>query len=172
MSAGISFCKYLAQERVAVIVFWLLGSFSSSNWTNAAIILVCLSMSFALFLFYFRELNLLSLGGKTASSLGVNPAQVRIILLVCASLLTGVCVSFSGIIGFVGLLVPHMMRSITGPDHLKLLPMSVVVGAILLTAADTMTRAILPTEVPIGVLTALIGGPFFCYIFRKKQVGF
>lgn len=172
LSAGISFCKYLAQERVAVIIFWLLGSFASCSWTDAIILLVCLISSFLVFIFYFRELNLLSLGGKTALSLGVNPQKVRIVLLLWASLLTGVCVSFSGIIGFVGLLVPHMMRSVTGPDHLKLLPISMIVGAILLTGADTITRAILPAEVPIGVLTALIGGPFFCYIFRKKQVGF
>jgi len=172
LSAGISFCKYLAQERVAVIIFWLLGSFASSTWTNSIILFVCLIFSFVIFIFYFRELNLLSLGGKIASSLGVNPQKVRIILLLWASLLTGVCVSFSGIIGFVGLLIPHMVRSITGPNHLKLLPISLIVGAILLTAADTMTRAVLPAEVPIGVLTALIGGPFFCYIFRKKQVGF
>ncbi len=172
LSAGISFCKYLAQERVSVIVFWLMGSFASSTWSNAIIIFTVLMFSFILFLFHFRELNLLSLGGKTASSMGVNPTRVRIVLLIAASLLTGICVSFSGIIGFVGLLVPHMMRSVTGPDHLKLIPMSLVIGAILLTLADTLTRAVLPAEVPIGVLTALIGGPFFCYIFRKKQVGF
>lgn len=172
LSAGISFCKYLAQERVSVIIFWLLGSFASSTWTDALIIAISLTFMFFLFLIYYKELNLLSLGGKTAASLGANPKKVRIILLVGASLLTGVCVSFSGIIGFVGLLVPHMMRSVVGPDHLKLLPISLVAGAILLLCADTITRAILPTEVPIGVLTALIGGPFFCYIFRKRQVGF
>ncbi|GAB6887597.1 iron ABC transporter permease [Desulfothermus okinawensis JCM 13304] len=172
LSAGISFCKYLAQERVSVIVFWLLGSFASSTWTSGLLILLCLIVSFAVFIFYFRDLNLLSLGGKTASSMGVDPKKVRILLLVFSSLLTGVCVSFSGIIGFVGLLVPHMVRSVVGPNHLKLLPASLIAGAIMLTLADTLTRAYLPTEVPIGVLTALIGGPFFCYIFRKKQVGF
>ncbi len=172
LSAGISFCKYLAQERVSVIIFWLLGSFAACTWTDALIIFVILMIVFALFLSYYRELNLLSLGGRAAASLGINPTRVRIILLVGASLLTGVCVSFSGIIGFVGLLIPHMMRSLVGPDHLKLLPISLISGAGLLLCADTLTRAILPTEVPIGVLTALIGGPFFCYIFRKKQVGF
>jgi len=172
LSAGISFCKYLAQERVSVIVFWLLGSFASSTWTSALLIMISLLISFGIFIFYFRELNLLSLGGKTALSMGVDPNRVRILLLVFGSLLTGVYVSFSGIIGFVGLLVPHMMRSVVGPNHLKLLPISLICGAIMLTMADTLTRAVLPTEVPIGVLTALIGGPFFCYIFRKKQVGF
>ncbi len=172
LSAGISFCKYLAQERVAIIIFWLLGSFASSTWMNAIILLVCLIASAVVFIFYYRELNVLCLGGKTAASLGINPQRVRILLLTVASLLTGVCVSFSGIIGFVGLLIPHMVRSITGPDHLKLIPLSLLVGAILMVVADTTARAVLPAEVPIGVLTALIGGPFFCYIFRKRQVGF
>ena len=81
------------------------------------------------------------------------------------------CVSVSGIIGFVGLLVPHMMRAVTGPDNRVLIPVSMGVGAILLLLGDTVTRAVLPHEIPIGVLTALIGGPFFCYIFRRRQQG-
>jgi iron complex transport system permease protein len=81
------------------------------------------------------------------------------------------CVSVSGIIGFVGLLIPHLMRFLTGPDNRRLIPVSLLAGAILLVCADTVTRAILPSEIPIGVLTALIGGPFFCYIFRKRQMG-
>jgi iron complex transport system permease protein len=80
-----------------------------------------------------------------------------------------VCVSVSGIIGFVGLLVPHIMRALTGPDNRRLIPVSLLAGAVLLLAADTLTRAVLPTEIPIGVLTALIGGPFFCYVFRRQQ---
>ena len=95
--------------------------------------------------------------------------KTNIILLVTGSMLAAVCVSVSGIIGFVGLLVPHMMRLLTGPDNRRLIPMSLLAGAILLLTADTITRAVLPSEIPIGVLTALIGGPFFCYIFRKQQ---
>ncbi len=91
------------------------------------------------------------------------------VLLITASLVGAVCVSVSGIIGFVGLLVPHMMRLLTGPDNRRLVPISLLAGAILLLAADTITRAVLPTEIPIGVLTALIGGPFFCYLFRRQQ---
>ncbi len=82
----------------------------------------------------------------------------------------GACVAVAGIIGFVGLLIPHMMRFATGPDNRKLIPVSLLAGAVLLLIADTVTRAVLPAEIPIGVLTALIGGPFFCYIFRKRQV--
>ena len=92
------------------------------------------------------------------------------VLSITASLVSAVCVSVSGIIGFVGLLVPHMMRAVTGPDNRRLLPVSFLAGAVLLLCADTITRAVLPTEVPIGVLTALIGGPFFCYVFRKRHL--
>jgi len=90
-------------------------------------------------------------------------------LLITASLVAAICVSVAGIIGFVGLLVPHMMRLLTGPDNRRLVPVSLLAGAILLLIADTVTRAVLPSEIPIGVLTALIGGPFFCYVFRKQH---
>ncbi len=96
---------------------------------------------------------------------------MRIILLLTASFVTAICVAMTGIIGFIGLIVPHLMRFLVGPDNRKLLPVSALAGAILLLLADTVTRAVLPVEVPIGVLTALIGGPFFCVIFRKRQRG-
>ncbi len=171
LSAGISFLKYLADEQVGVIIFWLMGSFASRTWTDVVIITAAVVVGLAIFLVFARDLNLLSLGARSASSLGVNTGKVTLILLLTASLLSAVCVSVSGIIGFVGLLVPHLMRSITGPNNLHLIPVSLLTGAILLLIADTITRAILPQEVPIGILTALIGGPFFCYIFRRRQVG-
>ncbi|QTA81148.1 putative ABC transporter, permease protein [Desulfonema limicola] len=171
LSAGISFLKYIADEQVAVIIFWLMGSFTSRSWADAGMALIFVTAGLMVFLFFSRDLNLLAMGERTASSLGVNTRQVTLILLVTASLVTAVCVSVSGIIGFVGLLVPHMMRTISGPDNLKLLPSSFLAGAVLLLCADTITRAVLPHEIPIGVLTALIGGPFFCYIFRQKQMG-
>ena len=115
-----------------------------------------------------RDLNLLCLGSRVATSMGVNTSRTRLILLLTGSLLAAVCVSVSGIIGFVGLIVPHMMRFITGPDHRLLLPACLLAGALLLLGADTVTRALLPQEVPIGVLTALLGGPFFFVIFRRR----
>jgi iron complex transport system permease protein len=169
ISAGISFLKYLADEQVAVIIFWLMGSFGSKTWMDVLLILPMVGIGFCVFIFYARDLNLMSLGNRTASSLGVDTRRVTITLLITASLVTAICVSVSGIIGFVGLLVPHMMRLIAGPDNRRLVPVSLLAGAILLLAADTITRTLLPSEVPIGVLTALIGGPFFCYIFRKQQ---
>ncbi len=169
LSAGISFLKYIADEQVAVIIFWLMGSFGSKTWTDVALTAMFVGIGFFIFIYYARDLNLISLGNRTATSLGVNTRKVTLILLTTASLVAAICVSVSGIIGFVGLLVPHMMRLITGPDSRRLVPVSVLAGGILLLCADTITRAVLPSEIPIGVLTALIGGPFFCYLFRKQQ---
>jgi iron complex transport system permease protein len=100
----------------------------------------------------------------------VETRRVTLYLLFTASFVTAICVSVSGIIGFVGLLVPHMMRSFAGPDNQRLLPVCFLAGAILMLSADTVTRAMLPVEIPIGVLTALIGGPFFCFIFRRNHI--
>lgn len=170
LSAGISFLKYIADEEVSVIIFWLMGSFASKTWTDVWILLMVVSMGFLIIYFYSRDLNVIALGGRMASTLGINTGRVTMILLITSSLVAAVCVSVSGIIGFVGLLVPHMIRSITGPDNTRLIPVSLVAGGILLVTADTITRAVLPVEVPIGVLTALIGGPFFCYVFRRNHL--
>jgi iron complex transport system permease protein len=171
LSAGISFLKYLADEQVAIIIFWLMGSFAAATWKTTLLAAVTVCLGCMITLYYGRDLNIVSLGRRSADSLGVDTVRVRLILLITASLLAAVCVSTSGIIGFIGLIVPHLMRYLVGPDHRRLLPTSALAGALLLLFADTLTRAVLPVEVPIGVLTALIGGPFFCVIFRQKQKG-
>jgi iron complex transport system permease protein len=171
LSAGISILKYIADEQVSVIIFWLMGSFGSKTWSDVGLTLSFVGLGLLVFMYFARDMNLMSLGNRTASSLGVDTRKVTMVLLVTASLVGAICVSVSGIIGFVGLLVPHMMRLLTGPDNRRLVPISLLAGAILLLAADTITRAVLPSEIPIGVLTALIGGPFFCYLFRRQQKG-
>ena len=171
LSAGISFMKYLADEQVAIIIFWLMGSFGSSTWSGVLLLLVTVLFGLCITLYFSRDLNIMSLGKRSSDSLGVETAKIRKILLISASFVTAICVALTGIIGFIGLIVPHLMRYIVGPDNRKLLPASALAGAILLLIADTITRAVLPMEVPIGVLTALIGGPFFCIIFRQKQKG-
>lgn len=170
LSAGISFLKFIANEQVAVIIFWLMGSFASKTWADVMVILLFLIAGTAISLFFARDLNLISLGGKSANSLGVDIKKVTMILLVTGSMLAAVCVSVSGIIGFVGLLIPHMIRLLTGPDNRKLIPLSLLAGAALLLMADTVTRAVLPHEIPIGVLTALTGGPVFCWIFKRNRM--
>ena len=171
LSAGISFLKFVANEQVSVIIFWLMGSFASRTWANATAVFIFLLAGAAVALFYSRDLNLISLGPKSAASLGVNMKKTMFILLISGSLVAAVCVSVSGIIGFIGLLVPHMIRMISGPDNRKLIPLSMISGGTLLLWADTLTRAVLPHEIPIGVLTALLGGPVFCWIFKKSRKG-
>ncbi|CAG34944.1 FecCD family ABC transporter permease [Desulfotalea psychrophila] len=171
LSAGISFIKYLADEQVSAIIFWLMGSFVARGWSDVAVILASLVPGLAIALYYSRDLNIIATGNRASASLGVETARVRKILLITASLITAVCVSATGIIGFIGLIVPHLMRIVVGPDNRKLLPVSFLAGGILLLVADTVTRAVLPVEIPIGILTALIGGPVFCLIFRKRQRG-
>lgn len=170
LAAGISFLKYLADEQVSVIVFWLMGSFTSAAWSHALVLLSVIIPGFVVFLYYARDLNLMTFGERSAGTLGVNTGKITVILLVTASFITAVCVSVSGIIGFVGLLVPHMVRLMVGPDNRKLLPLSLVLGGVLLLSADTVTRAVLPSEIPIGVLTALIGGPVFCFLFKRSHM--
>ncbi|MCP4024042.1 MAG: iron ABC transporter permease [Desulfobacteraceae bacterium] len=170
LSAGISFLKFVANEQVSVIIFWLMGSFASKTWANFSLVLCFLVVGYFISLFYARDLNLICLGDRSAASLGVDLKKTTLILLVTGSMLAAICVSVSGIIGFIGLLVPHMIRFVTGPDHRRLIPVALLAGGILLLLADTVTRAVLPHEIPIGVLTALIGGPVFCWIFKKSRM--
>lgn len=171
LSAGISFLKYVADEQVSIIIFWLMGSFGSKTWADVFLTFIFVLIGFVVSIYYARDLNIMSLGDRSAASLGIETNRVRIILLVTASLITAICVSVSGIIGFVGLIIPHLMRFLVGPDNRRLIPSATLVGATLLLCADTITRAVLPQEIPIGVLTALIGGPFFCYIFKQGRIG-
>jgi len=170
LSAGVSFIKYLADDAVSIIIFWLMGSFVSKSWTDVGLTALTTALGLSVSIYFSRDLNVLALGHRTAGSLGVSPRRICLLLLVTASLISAVCVAVSGIIGFVGLLVPHIVRLITGPDNRKLIPVSMLAGSLLLLCADTVSRAFLPHEVPIGVITALVGGPFFCYVYRKRQI--
>lgn len=170
LSAGVSFLKYLADDQVGIIIFWLMGSFVAKTWPQAGLAAAAMGIGLTVFVFFGRDLNLLALGSRTAGSLGISPRKIALLLLVTASLVAAVCVAVSGIIGFVGLLIPHMMRCVTGPDHRRLIPVSALAGSVLLLSADSVTRALLPREIPIGVITALIGGPFFCVIYRKRRM--
>jgi len=169
LSAAIGLLKFLADEQVGIIIFWLMGSLSGVSWQNLTMLAPVALFGLLLCLCYGRELNIMATGERAAASLGIQTVRLRWLLLVVCSLMTAVCVSVSGIIGFVGLIVPHLLRHLVGPDNRRLLPLSFLAGGLLLLFADTLTRAVLPAEVPIGVLTALIGGPFFCLIFKKRQ---
>lgn len=167
-SAGLSFIKYLLGDDVGSIVFWLMGSFTNKTWNEFFILLIILLVGLIISKYFSEELNIMSLGEKNAQSMGIETDKIRKILLITASILSAVCVSICGIIGFVGLIIPHSMRFAVGTDNRKLVFSCALWGAILMVSADNIVRAVLPNEIPIGVITALLGAPFFTFIFRKK----
>jgi len=169
LSAAIGFLKFLADEQVGIIIFWLMGSLSGVSWQNIFLLAPVALAGLVLCLLHSRDLNIMATGERAAITLGVNTVRLRWVLLIVCSLMTAVCVSVSGIIGFVGLIIPHLLRHVIGPDNRSLIGLSFLGGSLLLLFADTLTRAVLPSEVPIGVLTALLGGPFFCVIFKRRQ---
>ena len=152
------------------ITFWLMGDLSLA--TAGEIILTGLFLIVGLAIIYSeaRPLNLIVTGEETAMQLGVNVERTKIVLFLAASLITGLAVSFSGIIGFVGLIIPHIIRMLCGSDHRLLLPASFLFGASFLIAADTIARTIIPhTELPVGVVTAMCGAPYFIYLLRRRM---
>ncbi len=174
LSAWISLLKSLNEDSVSTIVFWIMGSLSGKSWMHVLLVLPYLAVGGAMIVAYSRELDCLSLGDVQAQQLGVDVARVRFVLLLAASLVTAAAVAVSGVIGFVGLIVPHMVRLAIGPRHRRLLVSVLLVGGLLLLISDTLARSILPggQELPVGVVTAILGGPFFCYLLlhRKKYL--
>ena len=168
-SAAISLIKSLSGDEVSIIVFWLMGSLASRTWSDVLILVPIILVGGFICYKYGTELNLISLGELNAKTLGVEVKKVRLILLITASLLTAACVSVSGIIGFVGLVIPHILRQFVTNNHKYLIPLSGTVGALLLMIADNITRSMLSVEIPVGVLTTLIGGPFFIYLFTNQK---
>lgn len=152
------------------IVFWQLGSLNGSRWAQVWVVLPLIVFGIAAAFLVVRKLDLLSLGEKPARHLGVNVEALRIAVVVLVSLLVGAAVAFAGIISFVGLVIPHLMRMLIGPKHLPLLVTSVLGGAMLLTLADLVARnGVQNSDLPLGMLTALVGGPFFFWLLRRTR---
>ena len=152
------------------IIFWLMGSFSLSEWAEVKVVLPYVAVGIAVILLYSRSLNVMQLDEEQAQQLGINVEKVKLILLAAATLITAAAVSFVGIIGFVGIIIPHAVRLIWGPDYRFLLPLSVLSGAVFLILADLVARTTLaPTEIPVGVITAICGAPFFLYLLRRRK---
>jgi iron complex transport system permease protein len=151
------------------ILAWLLGSLESPSYLEVIIVGVLGSLGFAALMLNARELNLLSLGDQAASDLGVDPDRSRRVIFIATSIMIGAAVSVSGMIGFVGLIVPHILRLALGADHRLLIPSSLIGGAIFLVLADLLARTVIaPAELPVGVITALCGGPFFIWLLRRE----
>jgi iron complex transport system permease protein len=150
------------------IFYWLLGSFSGRGWTEVKMCAVVLPF-FAVPFFFVEEMNILLQGEERALELGVNVERVKLVLFFIAAFVTAIAVSVSGIIGFVGLVVPHISRLITGPDHKKVMLMSLFLGAAFMCLSDLIARvAFAPSEVPVGVVTIFFGAPFFIYLLRRR----
>jgi iron complex transport system permease protein len=151
------------------IIFWLMGSFEAATYRETAIVALAGFAGFAVLIGHARDMNLLSLGDDEAAELGVEVDRVRRAIFVATSIMIGAAVSVSGIISFVGLIVPHVIRIAFGADHRLLLPASILGGAAFTVAADLVARvAIAPSELPVGAITALCGGPFFIYVLRRQ----
>ncbi len=171
LSALISLVKSLDEESLSAIVFWIMGSFSGRGWIHVGFLVPYVIAGLALAAGHHRELDILALGEEQSHHLGVSVSKVRLKLLLGASLLTAGAVAVSGVIGFVGLVVPHLVRILAGPSHGRLLVLSAFTGALILIWADVVARVLLANgqELPVGVVTALLGGPFFFYLLKSRR---
>lgn len=174
-SAFSSFIVYFANDKdgIQTITYWLMGSLAGAKWNELAVIAPIVILSVLFFWTQSRVLNLMLLGDESAITMGTDLHAYRQWYLLISSLIVGFAVYSAGMIGFVGLIVPHVIRMFTGPDHKRLLPVAALVGAIFLVVADGLCRVIIPhTELPIGILISMIGAPSFIYLMIKKTYGF
>lgn len=156
-----------------VLASWLHGSIEVPRWTQLGLVAVLLAAALASASMLSHRLNTLALGDEYAQQLGVHVERVRIGIILTGSLLAAVAVSLGGLIGFVGLIIPHLARLVAGPDHVRLLPITVLTGAAFLVLTDTLARTVMaPSELPVGILMAFIGGPFFLYLLRRMKRGY
>ncbi len=175
LSAIYSAMQVLSQSaQLHALVYWLIGGISEISWSQWWAIFPFILGSIVISYFFARDLNMMALGEDTAQHLGVNTERTKKILLALGSIMTAAAVSISGLIGFVGLMIPHITRLIIGPDHRILLPASVMVGAIYLVICDAIARVISPgmAQLPVGIITALAGGPFFILLLRRKKLSY
>lgn len=170
MSAIVSLIMCLSTESLHEVVFWIMGSLSNKGWPEVRMGLPGIIIGSVFIFLFARDLNVMLLGEEKAKHLGVEVETVKKILIVAGSLVVASAVSISGIIGFVGLIIPHIVRLIVGPDHRTLLPASALIGSIFIIICDTIARTIIaPMEIPVGIVTSLFGGPFFVYLLRKGK---
>ena len=171
ISAVVSLLMFLMpQEGLHGLVFWLMGGFSGRNWNHVVAVIPHFIVGMTVVLLHLKQLNAILLGEEEAMSLGVDVPKVTKRLVAAASLLTASTVAAGGIIAFAGLVVPHLVRLIVGPDHRRLVPNSCLLGAVFVLIADTIASSVIPPRaLPVGIVTALTGGPFFIYLLRKHK---
>ena len=166
-----SFLQFFVDDAdiLQSMVYWAMGSFAKCDWLDFKVSLLIVGVGVLMIMLESKELNLITLGDEQAKALGVNIPRMRVIVLIADALIVGGCVSISGTIGFVGLIIPHVFRTLVGPDHRYLSIICVLAGAIFLMIMDVAARSFSTMDIPIGVLTSLLGAPFFVYIMRKKK---
>lgn len=170
LAAITSFFIYMAGKQFSFLLFWLLGGLYTASWTSVTVAFLPILLGTTGILFFSRHLNVMLLGDEPALHLGIEVDVVRKMLLAFTALIAGTAVAFSGIIGFVGLIIPHVMRMLVGPNHRTLLPATAAGGALFLMWTDIVARtALSPTEIPIGIITSLCGAPFFIYLLHKSK---
>uniref|UniRef100_E6VEI2 Transport system permease protein n=1 Tax=Rhodopseudomonas palustris (strain DX-1) TaxID=652103 RepID=E6VEI2_RHOPX len=171
--ALVGFVTFIADPEVKLpgIVFWLLGSFAAASWPNLALLAACTIVGGGVMLAMRWRVNVLSLGDEEARTLGVEPGRDRVILLAATCLAISAQVAVSGTIGWVGLVIPNLVRMVVGADHRRLLPVSAVAGAAFLMAADTLARDLSAAEIPVGIVTAIVGTPVFAWLLRRHARG-
>lgn len=171
-TAATSFLLVASREQAAGMLAWLLGGFGFASWSQVRVIALFTLPALALVGAFARALDLLQLGEESATLLGLDVERVKLLLLGVATLVTAAAVSMAGIIGFVGLIVPHAARIAVGRPHARLLPVATLWGAAFLVLADLLARQVInPVEVPVGIVTALVGGPFFLWLLRGRSAG-
>ncbi|WP_081675250.1 MULTISPECIES: FecCD family ABC transporter permease [unclassified Butyrivibrio] len=170
VNALLTMISALNKEHMQRLVLWQMGTFSGRRFAHVAVIFGFVVAGVVLMLFRSRELDLMSFGDEEAAAVGVDTRKNKIILLVLASLLTGISVCFTGVIGFVDLVIPHIVRKIFGSTHIIVLPMCLILGGAFMTLCDLLARTLLaPQEIPIGAITALVGAPFFLWVYFKGR---
>ena len=171
LSAGLSFLKLVADpnNQLPAITYWLMGSLSSVRKEDLLIISVLITVGFLPLLLFRWRLNVMTLGDEEARAIGINTTLIRLVVISSATLLTAASVSISGIIGWVGLVIPHFARMIVGADYRVLIPTSMLLGASFLLLVDSLSRIITTQEIPLGILTAFVGAPFFMYLFLRED---
>ena len=170
LQAIIIFIKILSEESIQEILFLIMGNLTAKTWNQILFSFLIITACVIICLIYSEDINIMCLSDdKEAKFMGINASRLRIILLICASLIIATCVSISGIIGFVGLIIPHWLRYLIGTDNKKVLPFSLLLGGIFLLFIDSLIRILLNFEIPVGIITTTFGGLFFIYIFIKDK---
>jgi iron complex transport system permease protein len=171
--ALLSLTKYVAdpQQKLPAIVFWLMGSLATVSKRDVVYACPPMLLGMGILLLLRWRVNLLSMGDDEARALGVNPDRLKAVLITACTVATAAGVSVSGIIGWVGLVIPHLGRMLVGPDHRSLMPVSLALGAMYLVVIDDLARSLMAAEIPLGILTAIVGAPFFAVMLRRTRGG-